>query len=46
MVNKCVIMVNKYKMTEEGLVISELTVIASSEDLMKFTDLKLDCSSD
>lgn len=46
MVNKYVIMVNNYIMTEEGLVMSELIVIASSKDLMRFTDLKIDCSSD
>lgn len=46
MANKYIIMVNKYIMTEDGLVMSELTAITSSKDLMRFTDLKLDCSSD
>lgn len=46
MANKYIIMVNKYIMTEDGLVLSELTAITSSKDLMRFTDLKLDCSSD
>lgn len=45
-VNKYIIAVDKYIITEEGLFMSELTMIESSNDLVRLTDLKLDYSSD
>lgn len=45
-VSKYIIVVNKYIMIGQGLFMPGLTMIESSNDLMRFTDLKLDYSSD